>query len=58
MQNHNAVGFANNDKEVEDLLKVSLQRLVEKKPPNVILDLEDVREKKCRICLRNIVKQL
>lgn len=46
MQNHNAVGFANNDKEVEDLLKVSLQRLVEKKPPNVILDLEDVREKK------------
>lgn len=46
LQNHNAVGFANNDKEVEDLLKVSLQRLVEKKPPNVILDLKDVREKK------------
>lgn len=46
MQNHNAVDFANHDEEVEDLLKISLQRLVEKKPPNVILDFKDVREKK------------
>lgn len=46
LQNHHAVDFANNDKEVGDLLKISLQRLVEKKPPNVKLDLKDVRENK------------